>query len=83
MLRKMTLENLAFFTLQGIAVWIQLSVRDWARWSKEYPQGLTRAICVLCHLIFLSVTGRLFLAPYLRYPGSTPKELYDSYAFHA
>ncbi|KAG2222803.1 hypothetical protein INT45_011613 [Circinella minor] len=82
MFRKMTLENLAFFTLQGIAVWIQLTIRDWATWSKQYPHGLTRVVCVLCHLMFLSVTGRLFLAPYLRYPGSTPKDLYDNYAFH-
>ncbi|KAI7851987.1 hypothetical protein BDC45DRAFT_571572 [Circinella umbellata] len=82
MLRKMTLENLAFFTLHGIAVWIQLSIRDWATWSKQYPHGLTRVLCVLCHLMFLSVTGRLFLAPYLRYPGSTPKDLYDNYALH-
>ncbi|KAI8138347.1 hypothetical protein BJV82DRAFT_673696 [Fennellomyces sp. T-0311] len=67
MFRKMTLENLTFFTLQGIAVYVQLTVRKSAGWTKEDSQGLMRVLCIGCHLMFLAVTGRFFLAPYLRY----------------
>ncbi|KAI9493576.1 hypothetical protein BDB00DRAFT_367419 [Zychaea mexicana] len=80
MFRRFTLENLVFFTLHGVAVWIQLTVRDWAKWSKDEPHGASRLICVALHLMFLAVTGRFFLAPYLRYycSGCSPIDLYKN-----
>ena len=67
MFRKVTLENLTFFTLHGIAVWVQLTVRSLVGWTRQDPHGLLRVLCIGAHLMFLAVTGRFFLAPYLRY----------------
>lgn len=64
--RKMTLENLLFFTLHGAAVLAQVSVRVLTG-SKCSPHSLMRIFCIASHLLFLTLTGRLFLAPFIRY----------------
>lgn len=63
--RHITLENLVFFTLQGIAVMIEVELRQGN--LKQEPQGIMRVICVALQLIFMSITGRLFTGPFLRY----------------
>lgn len=62
----MTLENLLFFTLHGVAVLVQVTVRV-ATGSKGSPQGVMHVFCIACHLLFMTLTGRLFLAPFIRY----------------
>ncbi|ORY98894.1 hypothetical protein BCR43DRAFT_488342 [Syncephalastrum racemosum] len=64
--RKMTLENLIFFTLHGVAVLFELTLRDRFH-CKGYPRGMMRVLSVALHLLFLAATGRLFLAPFVRY----------------
>lgn len=64
--RKMTLENLLFFTLHGVAVLMELTLRDRFQ-CKSYPKGMMRVLSVALHLVFLAATGRLFLAPFVRY----------------
>lgn len=63
--RKITLENFLFFTLQGVAVMIEVKLRQGA--LKQEPKGKTRVICILLQLSFMTLTGRLFLGPFLRY----------------
>jgi hypothetical protein len=63
--RRITLENLAFFTLQGIACMIEVQLRQGA--LKQEPKGRTRVLCVALQLLFMALTGRLFLGPFLRY----------------
>lgn len=62
--RKMTLENFIFFTLQGIAVMLEVKLRQGA--LKQEPTGKNRILCILAQLLFMSITGRLFLAPFIR-----------------
>ncbi|KAI8356755.1 hypothetical protein EDC96DRAFT_515355 [Choanephora cucurbitarum] len=63
--RKLTLENFMFFTLQGIAVMIEVELRQGA--LKQQPRGKTRIMCIAAQLLFMSVSGRLFNGPFLRY----------------
>lgn len=63
--RRITLENLAFFTFQGLAVMLEVELRQSA--LKQEPQGTTRIKCIALQLLFMSLTGRLFTAPFLRY----------------
>lgn len=63
--RRITLENLAFFTIQGLAVMIEAKLRQGA--LKQEPEGKTRILCIALQLLFMSITGRLFTAPFLRY----------------
>ncbi|KAG0174984.1 hypothetical protein DFQ30_001459 [Apophysomyces sp. BC1015] len=60
--RVMTLENFAFFMLQGLGALVEVKIRQ----RKHYPEGLERVACIVLHLLFISLTGRLFVAPYLR-----------------
>lgn len=62
--RKITLENFIFFTLQGLAVMLEVNLRQGA-WKQE-PTGVTRVWCIGAQLLFMSITGRLFVAPFLR-----------------
>jgi hypothetical protein len=64
--RKITLENLAFFTLQGVACMIEVELRQGA--LKQEPQGKTRILCVALQVLFMAMTGRLFTGPFLRSP---------------
>ncbi|CEI93900.1 hypothetical protein RMCBS344292_08125 [Rhizopus microsporus] len=63
--RKLTLENFAFFTIQGIAVSLEAALRQGK--LKQEPEGKTRAMCIASQLCFMALTGRLFLGPFLRY----------------
>lgn len=63
--RRITLENFAFFTLQGIAVMLEVILRQGA--YKAEPQGKTRYKWMACQLLFMASTGRFFTAPFLRY----------------
>lgn len=63
--RKITLENFAFFTVQGIACMIEVELRQGA--LKQEPRGKTRVLCIALQLLFMSITGRLFTGPFLRY----------------
>ena len=63
--RHITLENLIFFILQGAAVMIEVELRQGN--LKQEPKGIIRVVCVALQLIFMSITGRLFTGPFLRY----------------
>ncbi|KAG1042786.1 hypothetical protein G6F43_011812 [Rhizopus delemar] len=60
-----TFENLMFFTIQGVAVLLEVVLRHGA--LKQEPEGKTRIMCIAAQLLFMACTGRLFLGPYLRY----------------
>lgn len=62
--RRITLENLVFFTLQGVACTIEVELRQGA--LKQEPKGVARVACISLQLLFMAITGRLFLGPYLR-----------------
>lgn len=59
--RRMTLEQVLFFMLHGCVVWAEVQLR-----RKRPVAGWYRVGCILGHLMFLTLTGRLFLAPYVR-----------------
>lgn len=63
--RHITLENLVFFTLQGFAVMIEVAIRQGS--LKQEPAGIVRVLCIALQLVFMSITGRLFTGPFLRY----------------
>ncbi|KAI8877521.1 hypothetical protein K501DRAFT_288347, partial [Backusella circina FSU 941] len=63
--RRMTFENLVFFTLQGIAVLVEVKLRQGA--LKQEPTGITRICLILTQLMFMMWAGRLFTGPFLRY----------------
>ncbi|KAG1082420.1 hypothetical protein G6F42_022582 [Rhizopus arrhizus] len=63
--RHITLENLIFFSLQGVAVMIEVQLRQGK--LKQEPTGIVRIGCVALQLVFMSITGRLFTGPFLRY----------------
>lgn len=63
--RKVTLENLSFFTLHGIACMLEVKYLQ-KRLSRE-PKGIERIGRIITQLSFMTITGRLFLAPFLRY----------------
>ncbi|KAI7877021.1 hypothetical protein K492DRAFT_239440 [Lichtheimia hyalospora FSU 10163] len=62
--RKVTFEQILFFTLQGILVLVEIKLLD----SILRPDKgwMHRTICILFNFVLLTVTGRLFLAPYIR-----------------
>ncbi|KAG1146181.1 hypothetical protein G6F37_005694 [Rhizopus arrhizus] len=64
--RKITLENLTFFLLQGFVVALEVALRRQGL-LRKVPQGKTRVFCIMAQLIFMAITGRLFLGPFLRY----------------
>ncbi|KAI9483833.1 MAG: hypothetical protein EXX96DRAFT_520448 [Benjaminiella poitrasii] len=70
--RRMTLENLAFFTLQGLFVLLEVEFV-----SHVKGEGRKRQIaCIALQLLQMSITGRLFLGPFLRYDFLPPLPLY-------
>ncbi|KAL9545243.1 hypothetical protein MBANPS3_007244 [Mucor bainieri] len=60
--RKVTLENFSFFTLHGLACMLEVRCLN----TKQRPVGWKRAARIALNLGFLTLTGRLFLAPFLR-----------------
>ncbi|KAL7309296.1 hypothetical protein PS15m_011400 [Mucor circinelloides] len=60
--RKVTLENFCFFTLHGLACMLEVKYFN----AKQQPTGWKRAARITFNLGFLTLTGRLFLAPFLR-----------------
>lgn len=63
--RKITLENFIFFLIHGFAVYLEIKVRKETNWKNE-PTGLARLLCIISNLFFFCLSGRLFVAPYLR-----------------
>jgi hypothetical protein len=63
--RRMTFENLVFFTLQGVTVLVEIKLRQGV--LKQEPTGTTRFYLILTQLLFMMSTGRLFTGPFLRY----------------
>ncbi|KAG1468325.1 hypothetical protein G6F56_003894 [Rhizopus delemar] len=63
--RKLTLENITFFLVQGVVVALEVALRQGA--LKQKPEGKTRVVCIAAQLTFMMITGRLFLGPFLRY----------------
>lgn len=61
--RKLTLENFSFFTLHGLVCMAEVKYFQ----SKEPPKGLARFGRIITQLGFMTLTGRLFLAPFLRH----------------
>ncbi|KAI8150420.1 hypothetical protein BJV82DRAFT_587134 [Fennellomyces sp. T-0311] len=61
LVRKMTLEQVLFFVIHGLAVLCQVKLGRRIR-----PTGWDRVCCIVLHFMFLTCTGRLFLASYLR-----------------
>lgn len=70
--RRLTLENMAFFTLHGLAVMAQIALSKRLPESiiKKAAQPIIRVGCIIGNLGFFAMTGRLFLAPYLRHYAS-------------
>lgn len=62
--RRVTLENFAFFTLHGLVC--TLEVKYFGNLTKQQPTGWKRVARIAAQLSFLTLTGRLFLAPFLR-----------------
>jgi hypothetical protein len=62
--RRVTLENLAFFTLHGLIS--TLEVKYFGNLTKQQPTGWKRVARIAAQLTFMTLTGRLFLAPFLR-----------------
>ncbi|ORX47057.1 hypothetical protein DM01DRAFT_1327425 [Hesseltinella vesiculosa] len=66
--REVTLENTAFFLVHGVVVMLEANLL-----RKQPPaHWLTWTLCVLAHLVFISLTARLFLAPFIRYDFLSP-----------
>lgn len=62
--RKLTLENFCFFALNGVACMIE--VKYFGSKKKKPITGIARVCRIMCQLSFMILTGRLFLAPFLR-----------------
>lgn len=62
--RKVTLEQILFFMLQGVLVLMEIKLLG----STLRPDKgwMHRTWCILFNFALLAVTGRLFLAPYIR-----------------
>ncbi|KAI8137476.1 hypothetical protein BJV82DRAFT_635015 [Fennellomyces sp. T-0311] len=64
--RQVSLENVIFFTLHGVIVLAEVVVREKTGYKQELV-GWQRVVGIACTLTTLVVTGRMFLAPFLRY----------------
>lgn len=60
--RKVTLENFCFFTMHGLVCMMEAKYFN----TKQKPTGWKRAARIALNLGFMTLTGRLFLAPFLR-----------------
>jgi D-alanyl-lipoteichoic acid acyltransferase DltB (MBOAT superfamily) len=70
--REITLENFAFFTLHGIAVMVEANV---TRHRPRPSNTLGLWGCRVAFLLFMTLTARLFVAPFLRHDFWTPLPL--------
>lgn len=70
--REVTLENFAFFTLHGVAVMVEANVTR-HRPRPSHTVGLWA--CRMTFLLFMTLTARLFVAPFLRHDFWTPLPL--------
>jgi hypothetical protein len=59
--RKLTLENFCFFTFHGLACLAECTL-----FPHSQPRGYKRVLTNIALLGFMTLTGRLFLAPFLR-----------------
>lgn len=66
MCRRMTLENFLFFGLHGLFTSLEVKLRRKFH-LKEHPHGILRFLFIILNLSLFALTGRLFLAPFLRY----------------
>lgn len=62
--RKVTLEQILFFMLQGVLVLLEIKLLDTT--LRPDKGWIHRTWCILFNFALLAVTGRLFLAPYIR-----------------
>ncbi|KAG1502297.1 hypothetical protein G6F46_003081 [Rhizopus delemar] len=68
--RRVTLENLCFFSLHGLVCAIEV------KYFKKQPQSrLGQCVGIMGQLSFMVMTGRLFLGPYLRHRFMEPLPL--------
>ncbi|ORZ19426.1 hypothetical protein BCR42DRAFT_409750 [Absidia repens] len=73
--REITLENFAFFTLHGLAVLVETNVTRNQR--RHDPWALLW--CRLAFMTFMTLTARLFVAPFVRHDFLSP--LHITYTF--
>ena len=64
--RETTGENLLFFTLQGLSVLLEVTIREKTGHRQEVS-GWRRMVCFAGTWINFALTGRVFIAPFLRY----------------
>jgi hypothetical protein len=60
--RQITFEQLAFFLVQGFAVYAQMNFVP-----KQLQNRLPKPICILLTVLFMASTSKLFLGSYLRF----------------
>ncbi|KAI8968537.1 hypothetical protein BDF20DRAFT_186961 [Mycotypha africana] len=60
--RKLTLENLCFFCIHGIACMLEVKYYEPRRAQSQWRRVRNIAL----NIAFMTLTGRLFLAPFLR-----------------
>lgn len=63
--RKITLEHTTFFLIEGLLVMLEVDLRQGI--YKQEPTGITRVVCIIVNIVYLSIVGRLFTGPFLRY----------------
>ncbi|CAO3630180.1 unnamed protein product [Cunninghamella echinulata] len=66
--REVTLEHIFFFLIHGIAVMLETNLTR----RQRRTEWKARSICIVAHLLFITLTGRLFLAPFIRHDFLTP-----------
>lgn len=59
--RTLTLEQFCFFTLHGLAVYLQSFI------PLSISSNLPRFVSVVLTMLFFGCTSQLFLAPFLRF----------------
>ncbi|KAI9491750.1 hypothetical protein BDB00DRAFT_471260 [Zychaea mexicana] len=64
--RRTSGENLLFFTLQGLIVLLEINVREKTGYKQDVS-GWIKVLCYVCFWTSLAVSGRVFLAPFLRF----------------
>ncbi|KAI8097703.1 uncharacterized protein BX664DRAFT_293393 [Halteromyces radiatus] len=73
--REITLENFTFFTLHGIAVLVETSVTR----KQRRTNTMELLWCRLAYFTFMTLTARLFLAPFVRHDYLTPLSITFSF----
>lgn len=73
--REITFEQLLFFLIHGVAVMLETNFT-----RNQRRTGLkARFICIILHLLFINLTARLFLAPFIRHDFLKPLEITFSF----